>query len=75
MNKELEQFVLTQRAANILKVFGYFNVEPQHLKLIDYSSLNGIYNFILVQLQDKKYQLTYRDNGETKSWNLLEIID
>lgn len=74
MGKEIEQKLKT-KAATLLNCFGYINVKPSHLTLKDYSHRNGVYNFILVRLENTYYQLTYNNDGETRSWNLLDATE
>ncbi len=71
ITKEIEK-LLKQKAAMILNCFGYVNLKPQNIKVLDYSNYTGFYEFILVEFENIKIQLTYEHNYETKSWNLLD---
>lgn len=63
---------LTKTAAQILNTFGYVNIKPSHLTALECSGEKGYYDYILVGFEDKLFQLRFKDDGETKSWNLLE---
>lgn len=71
ISKEIEQ-ILKNKATLILNCFGYVNLKPQDIIIVDYSNYTGFYDFILVEFENKKVQLTFKNDGETKSWNLLD---
>ena len=71
INKETEN-LLKQKSALILNCFGYVNLKPENIKVLDYSNYTGVYEFILVKFENKKIQLTFNNEYETQSWNLLD---
>lgn len=71
LSKETEQ-ILKNKSALILNCFGYVNLKPQNINVVDFSNYTGLYEFILVEFENKKVQLTFKDDSETKSWNLLD---
>ncbi len=50
----------------------YVNLKPQDINIIDFSNYTGFYEFMLVEFENIKIQLTFKNDGETKSWNLLD---
>lgn len=66
-----ESELLTKRAALLLNGFGYINIKPKHLTALEASGNAGIYDYILVGFKDKMFKLKFKDDGETKSWNLV----
>ncbi len=71
LSKETEQN-LKNKSALILNCFGYVNLKPQDINIIDFSNYTGFYEFMLVEFENIKIQLTFKNDGETKSWNLLD---
>lgn len=71
MQKDIEK-LLKQKSALILNCFGYVNLKPENVNIIDYSNYTGFYEFMLVKFEDKKIQLTFNNDFETQSWNLLD---
>lgn len=67
---ELEK-TLKEKTAVLLNCFGYVNANAEHIRLVEFSSTNGIYDYILANFGGQLIQFNYNDNGETKSWNLL----
>lgn len=63
--------MIKNKAAKILNCFGYENLKAEHLNLIEYSSTQGIYDYILVSFEDKIVQLNYNSDGESRTWKLL----
>lgn len=71
LSKEIEQN-LKNKSALILSCFGYVNLKPQDIKIVDFSNYTGFYEFMLVEFENIRIQLTFKNDGETKSWNLLD---
>lgn len=71
MQKDIEK-LLKQKSALILNCFGYVNLKPENVNIIDYSNYTGFYEFMLVKFEDKKIQLTFNNDFETQSWKLLD---
>lgn len=71
LSKEAEQN-LKNKSVLILNCFGYVNLKLQDINIVDFSNYSGFYEFILVEFENKKVQLTFKDDSETKSWNLLD---
>ena len=71
MQKDIEK-LLKQKSTLILNCFGYVNLKPENVNIIDYSNYTGFYEFMLVKFEDKKIQLTFNNDFETQSWNLLD---
>lgn len=69
--KETEQ-LLKQKSALILNCFGYVNLKPEDIKVLDFSNYSGFYEFMLVEFENKKIQLTFNHEYEAQSWNLLD---
>ena len=74
INKETEN-LLKQKSALILNCFGYVNLKPENIKVLDYSNYTGVYEFMFVEFENKKIQLTFNNEYETQSWNLLDRSD
>lgn len=74
ISKEIEQ-LLTKRASLLLNCFGYENMKPEYLALKDYNITNGIYDYILVEFENKYFQLTYDTYMETRTWKLIDVTE
>ena len=71
IDKETET-LLKQKSVLILNCFGYINLKPENIKVLDYSNYSGVYEFMFVEFGNKKIQLTFNNEYETQSWNLLD---
>lgn len=72
--KELELMVKS-KAALIFNCFGYINIKPEHLILLDYETTAGTYEYISIKFQDKYFQLQYYTDEDSKNWKIMDVTE
>ena len=69
MNKDNQ---VKELAAKVLNVFGYINMQPEYITVLDYTEVivGGYFDYILVSDGKQKYELSFEFQKNKMSWDL-----
>lgn len=68
MNKEDQ---VKELAAKVLNVFSYTEMKPEYLKVLDYTIVIGVIEYMVVTDGFQKYELILKVSENRMSWDLL----
>ena len=59
-----------ETAAKVLNVFGYINMQPEYITVLDYTEAAGGFNYILATDGKQKYELSLEISKNKMRWDL-----